>query len=126
MGYEFQAVAVTLGTPTGGHVPVRIEIKNNGVAPFYYDWPVEFGLAVGGALKKTFRSSGKITGILPGPNLTQWNDRLDLRGIVPGTYRLLLRVPNPLPGGQSVRFANKTQDADLDGWLTLGDLHWAG
>jgi hypothetical protein len=32
----------------------------------------------------------------------------------------VLHVINPLAGGIPLRFANATQDADLDGWLTLG------
>jgi hypothetical protein len=31
-------------------------------------------------------------------------------------------VPNKLPNGNPVRFANRTQDADAKGWLTLGEL----
>jgi len=45
-----------------------------------------------------------------------------MRGVAPGTYRLALRVPNPLPKGRPLRFANTSQDADLDGWLTLGEV----
>ncbi len=122
MGYELQIVSVTLGPPENGRMSVRVELKNHGVAPFYYDWPVEFGLAAGGTLKKRFPGSGKIRGLLPGDPPRQWEDLLDLRGVVPGTYRLILRIPNPLTKGQPLRFANKSQDADLDGWLTLGEL----
>jgi len=37
-----------------------------------------------------------------------------------GAYRLLLRIPNPMPGGKVLRCANQEQDRDLTGWLTLG------
>lgn len=31
-------------------------------------------------------------------------------------------MPNPMPTGKPVRFANKTQDEHLAGWLTLGEV----
>ena len=39
-----------------------------------------------------------------------------------GTYKLAVRVPNPLKNGHPLKFANKTQDADAPGWLTLGSV----
>lgn len=35
-----------------------------------------------------------------------------------GTYRLALRIPNPLPKGKPIRMANATQEEE---WLILGD-----
>jgi hypothetical protein len=122
MGYELQVVSVRIGRPENRHLPVRVELTNHGVAPFYYDWPVEFALAATGAVKRTFRGSGKVNGLLPEVPPRQWNDRLDLRGVAPGAYRLVLRAANPLPNGHPLRFANRTQDADVDGWLTLAEL----
>ena len=42
MGYEFHVQAVTIGPTADGRLPVVVELENRGVAPFYYDWPVEF------------------------------------------------------------------------------------
>lgn len=39
--------------------------------------------------------------------------------MAPGPRTLTVRGANPMPGGHPVRFANKTQDKDADGWLTL-------
>jgi hypothetical protein len=39
-----------------------------------------------------------------------------------GQYALLLRVKNPLTNGVPFRFANGAQDADVPGWLTLGQV----
>mgnify|MGYP001767696644 CR=1 FL=1 len=74
-----------------------------------------------GQAVKTFAGSGKLKGLLPGEKPRVWIDTLDVREIKAGTYRLAVRVPNPLRGGTPVRFANATQDATL-GWLSLGDL----
>jgi hypothetical protein len=34
----------------------------------------------------------------------------------------VMSVPNPMPGGDPVKFANAAQDATLPGWLTLGSV----
>jgi hypothetical protein len=125
MGYEFHVRAVTIGSLSSGKLPVRVELENRGVAPFYYDWLVEFALIRGGdnVAAVTFRGSGKLTGLLPGDAAARvWSDVLAVRGVANGAYKVALRVPNPLPRGNPLRFANRTQDADLSGWLTLGEL----
>jgi hypothetical protein len=120
MGYEFHVPAVQIDKVTAGKLPVSVELVNRGVAPFYYDWPVKFGVISGGKLTKTFAGTGKLTGLLPGDPARKWNDLLDLNGLAAGDYQLVMRVPNRLPKGHPIRFANKSQDADLSGWLTLG------
>jgi hypothetical protein len=121
MGYEFHVAAATIGRPEGGALPLKVEIENRGVAPFYYDWPAEFALAGDdGAVTRTWRGAGKLTGLLPGAPPRIWTESLDLKDVAAGRYRVLLRVPHPLPKGKPLRFANRETDADLQGWLTLG------
>jgi len=123
MGYEFHVPTVTIRPPANGILAVKVEVENRGVAPFYYDWPVEFGLLdADGHVVKTFPGSGKITGLLPGDSPRSWDEKLDLQGVKPGAYILALRIPNPLPKGMPIRFANQTQDRHAPGWLTLGSL----
>lgn len=129
MGYEFHVSSVLVASTIGGRHEVRLTVMNRGVAPFYYEWPARWGLLT---------ANGDFAKILPSGNRTSgekstlthttrevgrlWNEMLDLRGIKPGRYKLLVQVPNPLPNGLPVRFANQTQDADKDGWLTLTSL----
>ncbi len=125
MGYEFYAPAVSVGPITNGTLAVKVEVENRGVAPFYYDWPVEFGLLdADGKLVKTFKGAGKITGLLPGDKAREWDEMFALQGMKAGKYNLALRIPNPLPQGRPVRFANKTQDQHAMGWLTLTSVDW--
>ena len=125
MGYEFYVPAITMGAVTNGTLAVKIEVENRGVAPFYYDWPVEFGLLdTAGRVAKTFTGAGKITGLLPGDQPRVWEENLTLKNVKPGTYHLALRIPNPLPNGIPVRFANVTQDQPTAGWLTLTAVIW--
>ncbi len=122
MGYEFHLPGVTIGTVTDGKLPVKVEIENRGVAPFYYDWKPEYGLLINGQATKTFLGTGKLTGLLPDDKPRVWEDTLDLSGVKSGIYPLVIRVPNPLKTGHPLKFANKTQDADAPGWLTLGRI----
>jgi Domain of unknown function (DUF4832) len=117
MGYEFHAPGVTVGEVKGGKLDVKLEIENRGVAPFYYDWKAEWGLLADGKPVKSAAGVGKLTGLLPGDKPRVWADTLDVSGVKAGTYTLAVRVPNPLPKGKPLRFANATQG---DEWLTLG------
>lgn len=121
MGYEFHVPAVTVGPAAGGKLRVKVELENRGVAPFYYPWRARFGvLNAEGKLVKTLPGTGTLTGLLPGAAPRVWDEWLDLRGLAGGSYRLVVQVPNALPQGKPVRFANRAQDADVEGWLTLG------
>jgi hypothetical protein len=75
-------------------------------------------LLADGEAVKTFAASGKLTGLLPGDKPRVWADTLDASGVKAGKYTLAVRVPNPLPKGKPLRFANATQQTG--GWLTLG------
>jgi hypothetical protein len=119
MGYDFHAPGVTIGT-AGGKLSVKLEVENRGVAPFYYDWKPEFALIADKKVVKSFAGTGKLTGLLPGDKPRVWAEGFDATGVPAGTYTVAVRVPNPLPKGNAVRFANATQDRDLPGWLSLG------
>jgi len=98
MGYEFHLFSweVVEGE-------VHLVVENRGVAPFYHDWPVE--LMSGETVVATF----DLRGILPGES-TVWKAKTGETG----PFRV--RVPNPMPGGKPLRFANEEQG---DEWLEL-------
>lgn len=121
MGYEFHVPAVTIGSISEGRLKVSLEVENRGVAPFYYDWKPEYGLLADGRAVKTFPGSGRLVGLLPGDRPRVWAEVLDVGGLKTGTYTLAVRVPNPLPMGKPLRFANATQDSET-GWLALGNV----
>ncbi len=127
MGYEFYVSAVRITPPASGNpLDVRIRIENNGVAPFYYDWPLELGLLdSAGNLVDHWQTVWKLTGVVlpgdPGARYTEWSDSYaGVADLPAGTYQALLRVVNPLQNGTPFAFANRLQDAGLKGWLTLG------
>jgi hypothetical protein len=65
---------------------------------------------------------GKITDLLPGDDPRIWNEALSVDGVPAGKYKVAVRLPNKLATGPPIRFADKTQDSDARGWLTLGKI----
>lgn len=123
LGYELHVAEVEL-VAEGGQWTVSLAVTNTGLAPFYYPWPMQLGaLDRAGRLVATWPTDWSLTGILPGEPARLWRRRINPAGLPPGSYRLLLRVPNPMPGGRPLRFANQEQDRDLEGWLSLGTLN---
>ncbi|MEO8268378.1 MAG: DUF4832 domain-containing protein [Aureliella sp.] len=118
MGYEFHVSNVSVATDKDS-LAIKLTLENRGVAPFYYDWPAEYGLIVGGKVIKSIESTGKLIGLLPGEPPREWSDTFDLSDVPQGKYMLAVRVRNTLPDGMPLRFANATQDRDADGWLSL-------
>ena len=108
MGYEFSVTEVRLTTKE-----LEVTVENRGVAPFYRDWPVELATFAGGVISKPWQPNWSITAILPGQTVTWRTQR------PPIGKSLLMRVPNPMPNGHSVKFANAEQDSVAPGWLTL-------
>lgn len=127
MGYEFYISAVTLpDTTPSAPLEVTLRIQNTGVAPFYYDWQIELGvLDASGNIVTRYHPDWHLIDLLPAETgvtpYTDWYYSSEHQ-LETGDYKLALRVINPLSGGMPLRFANATQDADLDGWLTLGTL----
>lgn len=126
MGYELQVTTADLAV-VESQLDVTLSVTNHGVAPFYYDWPVELGLLdASGSLAATWTTAWRLTAVQPGEPPVRWQHRVPVAGVAPGAWRVLLRVPNPMPGGRPLRFANATQDRDREGWLTLGALGLPG
>lgn len=129
MGYTFYIRNYRL-TSAEGRVTVEIEMENSGVAPMHADWEIEIGVLDS---SDQFLSLGKTTWnlkrILP-DNQAHYRAFSSSEAIDDGIYRVLLRIVNPLEGSSSnadpVRFANNTQDADLSGWITLGEMTLSG
>ncbi|WP_285114312.1 DUF4832 domain-containing protein [Leifsonia sp. fls2-241-R2A-40a] len=123
LGYSFRVTSAFLpAAATGGHATVGLTIANRGVAPFYYDWPLTLALVdKKGTIAKTIATDWRVSTVASGASARFTKD-VDVRGLGAGRYTVVAQVTNPLPGGVPVRFANQAQDADRDGWLTLGAM----
>lgn len=115
MGYEFRVTSVTLDENS-----LEVTLINQGVAPFYHPWSARLGILDPPGTKpmKEILLPNNLTVILPGQSAT-W--KIQLPSTVTPESTILLQVPNPLKNGKPVRFANRTQDAHCNGWLTLID-----
>jgi hypothetical protein len=124
LGYEFHVSEVEIETAsTAGTLRLRLSIENRGVAPFYYDWPMQISIADDeGRPVNVWETDWKLTSVMPGEPATVLEAALSQPEVDAGEYELLLRATNPLPGGKPLRFANAEQDRDKAGWLTLGTL----
>jgi hypothetical protein len=123
LGYDlYVSSAVLVDASVAGSLRVDLQLRNTGVAPFYYDWPVQLAARSNNVLVKTWTTAWKLSSLVPAATNTLWTWSQAGHGLQAGSYRLLLRVQNPLTNGVPFRFANTAQDADLPGWLTLGQV----
>jgi hypothetical protein len=102
-------------------INISVIIKNYGHAPFYYSWPIEYGLFDSeGALIYNLTTKSDLQGLLPG-------ESINISNLIPNlssswlnsfiNYSIGVRIPNIMQGGLPVAFANKDQLAN--GWLYL-------
>jgi len=124
LGYELYVTnAILVDASVSGSLRVDLQLQNTGVAPFYYDWPVQLGARnSSNVLVKTWTTTWKLSPLLPTATNTLWTWSQAGHGLQAGLHTLLLRVQNPLTNGVPFRFANVAQDADISGWLTLGQV----
>lgn len=120
LGYEFYVANVEF-TALASTAAVAVSLRNTGVAPFYYDWPMELAaLLDDGTMVKTWTPPWTLPGLLPATTNTVWNYDVPNSQLPDGVFALAIRAVNPLTNGKALRFANTTQDQHRDGWLTLG------
>jgi hypothetical protein len=125
MGYDFYVESAEISRPSPNKLSVSLEVVNQGVAPFYRNWHVELGLlAPGGKVVHTWPTDWKLTGLLPGDQPRRWQTTVDLGALDSGTATVAVRVPNPMPNGKPLRFANADQDRDAAGWLSVGKIRY--
>lgn len=120
LGYHLSASAARVpDIASGAPLSAEVELRNDGVAPFYYNWPVTIAALDGnGNIVKQWQADWSLPAIQPGSSAQR---RIDIPApaLPDGDYRLVLQIGNPLPNGQPVKLANLEQDRDKSGWLTL-------
>ncbi|MGV3616473.1 MAG: DUF4832 domain-containing protein [Fimbriimonas sp.] len=117
MGYEYRLDEIRLPTFLLKSRPLEIEVKgeNQGVAPFYYPWPVEMALKdQRGRIVKTWKVDADIRTWLPGP--FRFKTRIQV-ALKTGRYELLLGIRDPWTKKPAIGFANGLQRKD--GWTQL-------
>ncbi|WP_051226499.1 carbohydrate-binding protein [Butyrivibrio sp. MC2013] len=125
LGYDLQVVTADYSELIGGDtsLPLSVTMKNNGVAPFYYDhetWPVMIGVKENGTLVKKYYTDWDLDEVAADGQAVRFDSVIVEHGLGDGTYSLCIKVRNPLRGGVLFSFANEGQGDD--GWLTLGEF----
>ena len=124
MGYDlyvkhvdFQAMAAR------NELKINIQLINQGVAPFYANWPTEIAFVdkEGMIAKREIATGFAMAGHLPSESAHELKTTIDT-GKLHGDFSVLIRVVHPLAGGKPLRFANADQDSVKPGWLTLGTI----
>jgi hypothetical protein len=123
LGYQFSVTRAAIDQPNNTTLQVGASIANNGVAPFYYDWPLQVAAVAGdGRIAESWNVALRISSVQPGAT-GQFVSDLPIGGQMPqGMYSIVVRVVNPLPGGVPLQFANAGQGKTLSGWMTLGTV----
>lgn len=125
MGYDFQvSTAYFSDTQTTNDMYLKVDIKNIGCAPFYYDhnvWPVEIGVKQGNNVVKTWRTQWDLCNIPADGSNVSFEHTINNHGLAEGTYSLGIKVINPISNGKNLYFANASQNSD--GWLELGTIN---
>lgn len=123
MGYEFQITEVTHPAIVQAKQALRISLKGNnqGVAPFYYPWSVEWALLdSSGKVVSEARTAWDVRKWLPG----EFAERAELAfDVPPGTYRLGLGIRDPWRNRPAIAFANAAPL--IDGWTVLSKVRVA-
>ena len=121
MGYDFHVSTADI-VCEGNDLKVGLTVINQGVAPFYHDWPLELAaLDNEGNIAKRWSVDWKLTGLLPEDSPREWRVAIPLEAKITG-HTLALRVINPLENGKPLRFANSAQEAHAPSWLSLGKV----
>ncbi len=116
MGYDFQLKSVDV-SKDAGKLTVTLKGTNQGVAPFYYQWPVRFALIDdSGRVGTTADSNSDIRTWLPGA----FTSIATLTRPAAGHYRLAFGLIDPWLKKPGVQFANRL--ASVDGWTVLTSL----
>jgi hypothetical protein len=117
LGYELEVVEAAVERAEQG-VRVRTTLRNRGVAPFYAGWPVRVRVVPSEGPTRESTLPISLASLLPGHSATA---EVNLEGGATrsGPVRIQVGVPNPMPNGRPLRFANVGGTADPSGWLEL-------
>ena len=121
MGYQFRLSEIRHPAEIKAGVNLRVAITgiNEGVAPFYYAWPVELAL---------FDEKEKLAARIPlRADIRTWQPGpFEIKGDVavtanPGRYKLALGIIDPWTNQPAIQFANSLPVKDA--WTVLSNLN---
>jgi hypothetical protein len=117
MGYQFRLTDVGIASHVriNSSVPIAVGGVNEGVAPFYYPWPVRWALVrPDGSVAQAVDVPADVRRWLPGT--FRFTSVIDVR-VPAGRYRLALGIIDPWSQRPAITFANDLPRSD--GWTEL-------
>ena len=120
LGYEFRLteIRVQSSVESGKKLRVKLRGMNQGVAPFYYAWPVVLSLLdANNQVVKTLETDLDIRAWKPGDFAELAQTRIDAPA---GDYRLAIGIVYPWTKQPAVQFANRFQK--VGGWTIISKL----
>ena len=120
MGYEFQLTELSHTNVAKPNSAIKISLKgqNNGVAPFYYPWSVEFALLDStGEIITSKQTNWDVRGWQPGQFSESTHVSFD---VPPGEYQIAIGIRDPWQNRPAIRFANELPV--IDGWTVLSRI----
>ncbi len=129
LGYDLQVTNAYFADTLEQSAPLKlkVDIKNNGVAPFYYNsdmWPTLIGIKQNGTLVKQYYTNWSMSDVKADGKKMSFEQVVDTHGLGGGEYTINIKVQNPLDGGTIFSFAN--EGMNTDGWLELGSFSVTG
>ncbi|MEG0863928.1 MAG: DUF4832 domain-containing protein [Clostridia bacterium] len=119
IGYRLRAERLTVSTDEKGAVEARLIFTNDGIAPFYFDWPCVIRLVQKDGSERRMTLGLRLMDVLPGAHV-ETAATLDTEGLQAGEYRLDLAILDPETNLPGVALA---MDApENEGWYTLAWL----
>jgi hypothetical protein len=120
MGYEFRLIDATIPSELSATstTPIRISAINQGVAPFYYPWPVRMALIdSSGSIFRQWTLPQDVRAWLPGSFSI---DATAPAGVAPGKYSVGIGVFDPSNSSTYIKFANSLPLSN--GYTVLGSV----
>ena len=120
MGYDFQLTELrhASAAKTGEPMQISLQGQNNGVAPFYYPWSVEWALLdATGRVASIQQTSWDLRNWQPGAFKETAKVAFDA---APGEYRLALGIRDPWQNRPAIKFANRLDVSE--GWTVVSKL----
>jgi len=120
MGYQFRLTEIrhSRSVISGAQCRVIMQGMNEGVAPFYYPWPIKLAwLDVRGTVLSSVQLEDDVRKWLPGKFEIQATLPAPAK---PGTYQLGFGIEDPWKNKPAIRLANRLPL--MGGWTVLGQV----
>jgi hypothetical protein len=126
MGYRLYIdnVEMPRSVKFGNEIQIKFSFSNDGIAPFYYEWPTKVYLFdESGKIISTYPLQMDLRKILPG-RVYEVPFTLAVKNLANGKYMIGLAIIDPLTGQPGVKLANENTRKDLIQTVGSFEVKW--